>query len=128
MGENSTNSSRKKHIWVLVFLLLIAIVITAWAYVSQLKKSTPTENANVIGLVPEDTTSVSEEVQEETATVSPQTGESDGSNEDKKSTVKKGVTVYTAAQSQQRLVGYMDAEMTTVDGKGAWKSNIRRYF
>ena len=113
-------NNNHKYLWGIVFVLFLAVVITASVYISTVKQMTPTENEDVIALVPENT--------EDTETA----GESDSVNESEdasvtqietpKSTLKNGANGTGTVGTDKRQVGTLDAEMTVEDENTAWST------
>lgn len=126
MEQNSNHTTQEnskkqfsKYIWMIVFVLVLLIAVSAGFFVSKLKNVTPTDGEDVIALVPED----GEE----------ETGESNSPETDSEENVtkidvpkssgaasKKGGQ--TATRQEKRQVGLQEAEMTVEDERQVWKT------
>lgn len=118
--ESIKSSPNKKLIWGIVLALLLAIAASAGIYVSNLKETTPTENENVIALVPEESDVQTGDDTAENADAA-STEDETVQVEVPKSTLRKGTT-YTAVKNEKRQVGTLDAEMTVEDDVQIWQS------
>lgn len=133
MEQNSNNINQKnkrklsaKAIWGIVFALSLAIAVSAGIFVSNLKKMTPTEDAEVIALVPEDMES--SKVQASSGT---EAEEADSATTESSEVIQVPVpqssgsaTQANAGQSivreEKRLVDTLEAEMSAGDEQQVW--------
>ena len=109
--------SNHRYIWGIVFTLFLAVVITASVYISNMKQMMPTENDDVISLVP---------VKDDTQTEELDSDVPLGQNEKEiskvgvpQSTLKNGAKT-GGTTTIQRQIGSKKAEMTTEDDTKVW--------
>ena len=111
-------STIMSFIWIIVFVLVLLIAISAGFYVSKLKNVTPTDGEDVIALVPEDGEEEADESGEgsegDDEVIDIEVPESSGAAS------KKGGVQGT--RQEKRQVGLMEAEMTVEDDLQVWKT------
>lgn len=125
---------KQKYIWGLVFVLFLAVVITVSVYISNVKNMAPTENAEVIALVPEES-GETENVEGNDGSNEDQNGNQEAKNEQAvagNSVTKKGssntiskknaqTVIGTAGvRLEEEIVGSLEPEMTVQDEKRTW--------
>ncbi len=114
-------TKNNKRIWLIALILLIAAIISAAFYVSNIKEMAPIDNEDVIALVPED---------EENTEEADGAGNGDAEGEETtqidvpKSSLKKGAKG-AGATTEKRQVGLLEAEMTVEDKIQVWKTKTR---
>ena len=116
-------TTKNKRIWLIALVLLIAAIISAAFYVSNIKEMAPTESEDVIALVPED-----EKDTEETDGAGTQDANGDDAAEETtkidvpKSSLKNGAKSTGGVRTEKRQVGLLEADMTVEDKNRVWST------
>lgn len=113
-------NNNHKYLWGMVAALFLAVVLTASVYISNVKQMTPTENEDVIALVPDNTEST-ESAEDTEAAGNPEEA-SITQVETPKSSLKNGANSSGGTYTGQRQVGTLDAEMTVEDENTVWST------
>ena len=116
--------SNHKYIWGIVFVLILSIIITAGLYISNVKQMSPTENAEVIALVPEEVEPEGQPADNSGAdTNSSATGDSETIQIEVPSGNAQARVQGGSVGTEQRQVGLLKAEMQVEDDVQIWATD-----